>query len=133
MAANSFGRELGEMLFSAAKRPGKYLFAALQNRIDKEFQKMYFEQMMYQGAFLAKCSSRYNSPGFRYEDVSKDCKETSLQEHKIIVDGEYTEQTYKILLALHRISRNISVIYDPRQHSPSTAILDPNMFPIQTS
>ena len=133
MAANSFSRELGEMLFSAAKRPGKYLISALQYRIEKEFQKLYFEQMMYQGAFLAKSFTNYAKEGFQYEKVAEECNQMSLQEHRVFVNGEYTEQTYKILRSLHKISRNIPVIYDPHSYSTSKDILDPNMFPIQTS
>lgn len=129
MASNSFTKTLAEMVFSTAKRPGRYLASFLQTKLDKEFQKIYFEQMMFQGAFLAKCKG----PLVDYEAISKVCNDMSLEEHRIFVNGEYIEQTYKILLALHEISRNIQVIYDPTKYSTSTAIFDPNSFPIHTS
>lgn len=131
MAANSFSKQLSEMLFNTAQRPGKYLLSALQYRLDKEFQKIYFEQMMFQGAFLAKCAEGKGME--KYEKIVEDINSMSLEEHKIVVNGEYTEQTYKMLLAMHKVSRNIPVIYDPRHYSMSTALLDPNMFPIHTT
>ncbi|OMJ80535.1 hypothetical protein SteCoe_19176 [Stentor coeruleus] len=118
------------MLFNTGQRPGKYLLSVLQNRLDKELQNLYFEQMMFQGAFLAKCAEWKGIE--KYKEIAEDTNNMSIEEHKIFVNGEYTEQTYKILLAMHKISRNIPVIYDPRNYSTSTSLLDPNMFPIHT-
>jgi hypothetical protein len=131
MAANSFSNLLGQMIFSKAKRPGKYLLDALQYLLDKEFQRIYFEQMMYQGAFLSKCFK--NKDSLDLDAIGKECNNMSIQEHKILVDGEYIEQTFKILLSLHKISRGIPIIYDPSRYIASKAVLDPNMFPIHTS
>ena len=133
MAANVFIKTLGEMIFSSAKRPGRYLSGVFQSRLDKEFRKMYQEQMMYFGAYLAHCYKSSASPPLDYEKISKFCNDMSLEEHKILVNGEYIEQTYKILHALHKISRNMSVLYDPSTLTTSTAILDPNSFPLHTS
>lgn len=132
MAANAFGRDLAEMVFSAAKRPGQYLLSFLKNKAEKEFQKIYLEQMMYQGTFLSKICKFPELPE-NFEQIKKECENMSIHEQKIFVNCEYTEQTYKILHAMHKISRNIPVIYDPKQYSHEKYLLDPNMFPLQTA
>lgn len=132
MAANTFGRDLAEVVFSAAKRPGKYLLAFLKNKAEKEFQKIYLEQMMYQGTFLSKVCKFPELPS-NLDQIKKECDEMSMHEQKIFVNCEYTEQTYKILNAMHKISRNIPIIYDPKLVSTEKYLLDPNMFPLQTA
>ena len=133
MAANSFTKQLGDMIFSKVKRPGKYLLAALQYKLDKEFQKLYFEQMMYQGAFLSMCYKGHYDNNLNYEEIAKECDKMSIEEHRIWVNGEYIEQSFKMLKEMHKITRNIPVIYDPTSYSTSKALFDPNMFPIHTS
>ena len=83
MAANSFTKQLGDMIFSKVKRPGKYLLAALQYKLDKEFQKLYFEQMMYQGAFLSMCYKGHYDNNLNYEEIAKECDKMSIEEHRI--------------------------------------------------
>lgn len=129
MAANTFGRELAEMVFFAAKRPGRYLLSVLKQKTEREFQKIYLEQMLHQGAFLSKL--RKSSEDL--EKIKQECESMSIQEQKILVNCEFTEQTYKILHAMHQISRNIPVIYNPKQYTNSKDLLDPNMFPLQTA
>ena len=134
MAANIFTKNLSDMIFSSSKRPGKYLIAILQHKLDKEFQNLYFEQMMFQGSFLANCYKwSQDKKELDYAKINEICNNHCLEEHKIQVNGEYIEQTYKILSNLYKISRQTSVVYDPTFYSSSKEILDSNMFPIQSS
>jgi hypothetical protein len=131
MAANSFGRELAEIVFSAARRPGKYLLSFMKQKIEKEFESIYLEQMLYQGAFLSQVSKSVESVSF--EKIKEEIENISIEESRVMVNSEYLEKTFKILNSMHRISRNIPVIYDPRRYSSSRELLDPNMFPIQSA
>ena len=57
----------------------------------------------------------------------------TIEQHKMQVNEEYIEQTFKILLSLHKVSRKINVVYDPTFYTTSTSLLDPNMFPLHSS
>lgn len=132
MAVNSFSSQLGNLLFSVAKRPGAHLMEILQKSIEKEYQRIYHEQMVYQAAFLAKVRRQHMTTGEDLDAAYKEINDMSIEEHKILAKGEYLEQIYNILGALHNIARNIEVVYDKKQfkNSHKTSILDPNNFPI---
>mmetsp|Transcript_9820 Transcript_9820/g.14643 ORF Transcript_9820/g.14643 Transcript_9820/m.14643 type:complete len:437 (-) Transcript_9820:29-1339(-) len=131
MAANSLSTQLGNLVFSAAKRPGVHLISMLQKSIEKEYRRIYFEQIQYQGAFLGR--ARHLTPE-EYPQLYTTLNDMSLEEHKVIVKGEYLEQTFYILLALHSIARNAQIVFDQNTYKPTseTALLDPNFFPVFT-
>ena len=132
MAANSFGRQLAEMIFSSSRRPGKYLLSYMRQKLDKEFENIYLEQMLYQGCFLSKVS-KFEASSAPLDTIKSELSSISLEESKIMLNSEYLEQTFKILHSMHKLTRTVPVIFDPRRYSTSTDILDPNMFPIHTA
>lgn len=132
MAANSFGRQLAEMIFSSSRRPGKYLLSYMKHKLDKEFEHIYQEQMLYQGCFLSKVS-KFDPDSAPLEQIKSELSSISIEESKIMLNSEYLEKTFKILHSMHKLTRTIPIIFDPRRYSSSTEILDPNMFPIHTA
>ncbi|CAG9326858.1 unnamed protein product [Blepharisma stoltei] len=132
MAVNSFSAQLGDLLFSVAKRPGIHLMAFIQKSIENEYKRIYYEQMIYQAAFLAKVRRQHLAGAVNFDTAYEEANEMSIEEHKIYAKGEYLEQIYNILGTLHNIARNIEVVYDKKQYENSgkTSLLDPNSFPI---
>lgn len=56
--------------------------------------------------------------------------ELSLEEHKVVVKGEFLEQLYFQLAGLHKVARNVEVVYPKALYQRSTKgdLLDPDAF-----
>jgi hypothetical protein len=58
----------------------------------------------------------------------------SIEEHKVVLKAEYTEQTFFLLSNLHKIARNLEIAFDKNLYTRtySNSLVDPNYFPIIT-
>lgn len=56
--------------------------------------------------------------------------EQSLEEHKVVVKGEFLEQLYYQLAGLHKVARNVEVVYPKALYQRSTKgdLLNPDAF-----
>lgn len=147
MAANKFISSLmSQYILKRGKAPDNHLISLLRKGLDTEWKRIYNEQRFYQAAYLmtlrkhlealvgdypaAEGEERVMKQVYEYQ-ISSEVNEQTLEEHKIIVKGEFLEQLYYQFAGLHKVARNVEVIYPKSLYQRSTKgdLLDPNAFP----